>query len=987
MGDDISNVLEESAGFITDIFLGQGIPRTVQGFGGPPSLGGIVDSFITGGLQIPEFSPSGMGGSAGPVSIIPGSKSFELVADSGFRRTSTSPQSPRAIIIGTYTVSGAILDTFLLGTNNRRQLVVIGIAKPPVTNNQVLIDDIDITTLPNFIDVTAGGTPDDNKPWMHYFGSGGSSGDILLTNSGKKAFDIGVEPGEVNVTPNIEFFNVVSGNSEARLFVSVNVPGVYVDSLQTVDADYTGISTKTLSITYVAAGAVVDTTQVVTFTDAMKTVSPDYTGLNGLTMIFTVDGSNRTATFDAGDVDAATVAAQINTDIGAWVTAVASGTDVIVYNDTHGSGGTLVDSGTGTASAKLGFTVFNDATSCENNIDGQTGAGLNSSVIDVDEINFESANDDNKRLKFSGTGFSQLNILSQNYGTTVSYTLSKQEKDSSAQTIIASETDRDLEDVASAQARPITLLTGLQRLETENAAFALTGLDLDVTVAGTVRTVTFTAAAIDTASAVIEINDQIGTWVTASVINTDEIRIETTTGGLSVGGAANAQLNFAVVDGNFYFDTSIDNLGSWSFILDVSKATNGAIVSLVIVEVMSDFIITDSGTFSGVAGQTLILEINGTQQTVTFGVGTNTAALAIIDINAQLGTSVLATASGDEILIEALASPEGTKSVAEIKKIKLIGGTASSDMNFIPLYAETKNYDFDDAFAIINLVSDRRISGNPRYTFKATGASTNPAQNILDIHEGAGNYFSPGINIPQEIDRNSFLNSIDFDTVEGFQCNMAILDPSSAEVIQALKDAGSLMLIENAGRYKLIPETDSQPAAELHVTDDFELDAIIRDSWSGVTIDETRKFNVLRITYPDEEEEYIQRDIIIDITGEVDTENNVKPQILEKGELINITDSEFDSIRATTRNLAAVTSRDQALRIGNQIFRKQLFGNIIFTFSVSIRHYFLEIGDVVSIFIDELAFIGKQFRILDIKENPDLGFRLTCSEHFPQMYQ
>lgn len=911
MGDDFEQALPAIAAVgavaidvgLVALALGTGglaTPLAIAGFALTGTIVFAATSFLVSGTQTapPEFSPSGMGGSAGPAGITPGSKSFGLTGDSGFRRTSTGPQSPRAIIVGTYMVSGALLDVFLLGTNNRRQFSVVGIGKAPLTNNRVLVDDIDITTLPGFIDVTAGGTPDDNKPWMQFIRDGGAAGEKILANSGKKSFGLSAGAGETIVTPEIHYFNVVSGKSETRIFLSVDAPDVYVDFLETSNADYTGLDGLTLIVDHVRPGTVVVLQETVTFTVV--------------------------------EVDATTVAARINL---------------------------------------------------------QT-TEVTATVVNVDEIRIESDNDDNKLLKFAGTAFDQFNILQQNYGAQISYTLSRQKKDSSTLTTIISETDRDIEEIINGQAQRTIVLTGLERLETSGAAFALNGLDLDVTVAGTIRTVTFTAAETDAATTVDKINTDIGAWVTASVINTDEIRIVTATGGLSVGGAANAQLNFSVVDGDFFVEESIPSSGFWSFVLEVSKATNGASVNIAIIEVMSDFIETENGVFSDITTQTLIIEINdGTQQTITFGGGTNTAALAIIDINTQLGTSVLASASGSEILIEALASPVGTRALPEVKQLKVIGGTAASAMNFKSIYSETKEYDYDDAYAIINLIADNRISGNPRFTFESTGASTNPAQNLLDIFEGNGDFFAPGLNIRDEIDRASFLNSIAFCDTEGLQSNMAILDPSSGEVIQALKEAGSLILLENGGRYTLIPETDSQPAAELYVTDDFKLDGIIRDSWSGVTIDETRKFNVLRITYPDEEEEYIQRDIIIDITGEVDTENNVKPQIIEQGVLVNIADSRFDSIRASTRNLPAVTSRSQALRLGIQIFKKQNLGNIVFIFSVSIRHYFLEIGDIISLFIDELGFNGKQFRILGIKENNDLGFMLQCSEHFPEMYQ
>lgn len=948
------------------------------------SLGFIAQTFLVDKPNSPDFSPTGIGGSAGPRGTSSGGKSFASTGDGSFRRTDTSPQSPVPIVIGQYMVSGTLLDSFPLGENNNRLFSVVGIAKASIINVKTLVDNIDITTLPNFIDINAGGMPDDNKPWLQFVGNGGESGDIILANSGKKNLNIKVNTGQAGVTPDINFFKVVSGNKEARIFLSVDVPGVYVDTLETVNADYTSLTGLTLIITYMKAGQITDTVETVTFTDAMQTSSPDYSSLNGLTQTFTVDTVNRDVLMTGTEVDAATVAAKINTTISMWVTAVPSGNDVLIYNTNADDDGTITASGS--AQAELNFVVLNDALNANLNINEQTTA-LTSTVESIDEIKFESDDPNNKRLKFSGTSFVQLNISQQNYGTVISYNLSKQKKRSAVSTEIFSDTNRSIEKVINGQAQKITLLTGLERLETSGAAFALAGLDLDVTVAGNVRTVTFTAGATDAATTAGEINDQIGAWVTATVIDTGEIRITTTTGGLSVSGAANAQLNFSVVDGDFFFDASIDSAGFWFSVLNVTKATNGASVNIAIVEVMSDFIKTEDGDFSVIADQTLILETNdGTLQTITFGGSTNTAAEAITDINDQLGTSVLATADGSEILVEALPVPVGTGAVAEIKQVKLIGGTASEDMNFKPLYSETKNYDYDAGYAIINLVRDSRISGNPQFTFEVAGASNNAAQNILDIFQGGSEYFGNGLNIKNEINRDSFINSIGFNKAESLEANTAFLDSSYGEAIQALLDAGSLMMFESGGIYNLIPETDSDTAAELHVTDDFKLDGIIKNSWSWSTIDDTRRFNVLRVIYPDAVEDYISRDIVIDVTGEVDTENNVEPRILENGELTDISDSEFDFLRTSTRNFPAVTSRAQALRLGRQIFKKQDQGLLAFSCSVSIRHTFLQRGDIVSLFIAELGFIGKTFRILSITESENKGFNLNMSEHFKEMY-
>lgn len=1000
MGDDFQEnvlpIIVGAAAVAIDVALvgatgGAFTAAVIGGFFATGAIAFAVTGFITNQPISPDFTPSGIGGIAGgsgsnPLS--PGGKSFAATGDAGFRDTSANPQSPVPICIGNFVLPGTLLDVFPLGESNKRYFSVIGIAKSPIVKNTIFVDDIDIMTLPNYLDVEGGEDIDDNRTWFQFFGSGGVSDDIVLTNSGKKNFNTNVRPGEIGVTPEVYFFDVVTGNNEARIFLSVNVPNVYVDFLQTADADYTGITGKVLSINYIVTGTVVDNINSTTFTDAMITSSPNYVGLNGLTMTFDVDGTPRTATFDAGDIDASNVAAQINTDIGGFVTAVASGTDVIVYNDTHGASGTIVDGG-GTASAQLNFIAFNDAISCENNISDQTGAGVTSSVVNVDEIRFESANEDNKRIEFFGTAFDQLGIEAQNYGTTISYTLSKQEKDSITITQFASDENRFVSEVQNGLPQSTNVLLDIQRLETSSASYAgpLDGKVLNIGVAGTTRTVTFVSPT-NAATTVIEINSQIGTWVTATVINTTEIRIETTTGGLSASGDAQTDLGFDDADGVFYFDTEIANAGFWTFVLDVSKATNGASINIAIAEVMEDFIQTVDGIFTSIAGQTLILETNdGTQQTITFDGATNTAAEAIIDINNQLGTSVLATASGSEILIEALALPEGTKAIAEVKKVKLIGGTASASMNFKPLYSETKSYNYSVGYAIINLIKNDRISGNPRFTFDITGASNNPAQNLLEIYEGGGEYFGKGINIPNEIDRDSFLTAIDFCNAEGFECDMAALDPSYGEIEKALLDAGSLLRIETGGIYKLIPETDTQVAAELHATDDYKKDRIIRGSWALETIDETQKFNVLRITYPDAEEDFIQRDIVIDVTGEVDTENGVLPQMYENDALININDSEFDFLRSSTYNFPAVTSRSQALRLGIQKFKKQNLGNLGFSFAVSIKDTYLEKEDIVSVFIDELGFTGKQFRIRRIKENQDFGFGLICSEHFSEMYQ
>ncbi|GAG37185.1 unnamed protein product, partial [marine sediment metagenome] len=245
--------------------------------------------------------------------------------------------------------------------------------------------------------------------------------------------------------------------------------------------------------------------------------------------------------------------------------------------------------------------------------------------------------------------------------------------------------------------------------------------------------------------------------------------------------------------------------------------------------------------------------------------------------------------------------------------------------------------------AIINLVKNDRISDSPDLAFEVTGADSNPAQILLDILEGNGNYFNPGLNIPSSVNRQSFLDSIAFCNAEGFECNTAILDGSYGETEQALKESGSLLLLNFGGIYNLRPETKSDAVAELWVTDDVTKDSIVRDSWSLESIDETTKFNVLRVTYQDAENDYISRDIVIDVTGEVDTINGVLPQIIENGSLIDISDSESDFLRASTRNFPAVTSRAQALKLGIQEFKKQNLINFAFSFEVSIRHSFLEV--------------------------------------------
>lgn len=781
------------------------------------SIGYATQAFITGSQKTPTFNPTGIGGSgsAGPRGMSPGGKSFASTGDGGFRITNTSPQSPVPIIIGTYMVPGTLLANFPLGENNKRSFYVVGIAKSDISKVNVLVDNTNISTLPNYLDVDGGDDPDDNKPWLEFFGSGGSSGDIVLANSGKKFYDLKAAAGETVNAPFVKFFTVVSGRDEARIFLSATIPGIYIDFIESEDADYTALNGKTLIIAYM--------------------LSTDITAV-----------TTETVTFTGAAIDAASTVIEIN----AQTTAI-----------------------TATVSA-------------------------------VDEITIQSNNGNNRRLQITGTAQVQLTLSTQNFGSVISYVVSRQEKDSTTVTTLFSDTNFSLSKLENGLPVPITML-------------------VKVTQFG----------------------------------------------------------------GDWFEDISLPNDGFWSFILDVTQATNGGTVNIAAVEVMSDFVKSENGDFSGIANQTLEMDVNKIPRDMTFGGGTNTLAQAISDINTQLGTKVIASNEDDELLIESIASPVGTDTVTEIKEIKITGGTSAAAINLKPLYSEAQNYNYSGiGYAIINLVRNVQISQNPQFTFEVSGASTNPAQNLLDIFEGKG-VFGKGINIPKEINRNSFLNSIDFDTTESFFCNMGILDSSYGEVVQALVDAGSLILFESGGIYKLIPETNSQSAAELHVTDDFKKDGIIRDSWSLSTIDNTLKFNVLRVTYPDSDEDYISRDIVIDVTGEVDTENNEVPRIYENNQLINISDSQLDFLRASTRNFPAVTSRAQALRLGNQIFKKQNLGNLSISFAVSIRHTFLEKGDIVDLFIDELGFVGKSFRILSIQETNDFGYRLICSEHFSEMYQ
>lgn len=899
---DIIETFTGGGGGGGDTFLDEIIANVEQSlvFTLPGLLGFIPD--IAGGADL--TNPLGIGGDipSNTSGNLRNNTNLVITSDRGFVSTTTNPQSVIPIIIGTYSVTGFVRDYFLLGRDDERMFAVIAIAQAPISKNVVFIDNQDISTLPQFIDVDAGGTPDDNKPWLKFIGNGGESGDFILANSGKKNFNIGAISGEVATTPQVYFFNVVSGKNEVRIFLSVNVPDIVTDTLETADADYTGLTGKTLIIEYIISG-ITTTTDTVTFTDILLSSGADYTALNGKTLIVRVDGSDRTATFTGAAVDAATTADEINTQLATWVDSIAFGNEIKIHNETGTAGATLTING-GTAAAQLNFGDSNDEEGCRNNIDNQV-SGVTPTIINVDELRLESENADNKRLTLTGTGRDQLNFGSdKNFGATISYSLDMQEKGSSSTTPITSDTDVEMEKIINGLPQRATLIVEKS--------------------------------------------------------------------------------------GNFYIDAAVPNFGWWKFNLSVTKATNNAKVNMAIIEVMSDFILTDSGDFSGIAGQTLILEINGTQQTVTFGVGTNTAPLAIIDINDQLGTLVTASASGNEILIRAIANPVGTETIPERKELKLIGGTASDAMNFKPLYSETKSYNLPDTgYAIANVRKTGSISGAPKFSFNVTGDSPNPAAYLKKISVNPLNKFHPGLGFFNDINEEDFDDSIDFDTDEELEANIALLDIGYGQTEKILMQAGSLILSKPGGRYSLIPETDSDPVAELFQTDDDRIDNIRKGSLRWGVIEQTSKFNVLRATFPDATKKFVTRDLVIDAVGEVDVENGKEPRIFENGELINISDSGKDFYRAKTISFPAVTGRAQVLRLAKQAFRKSNLVNIALTFDVSIIHYYLKNGDIVKIHSDNLGYIGKLFRIMKIDENlndENFGFALTCHEHFPEIY-
>jgi hypothetical protein len=327
---------------------------------------------------------------------------FMATSDRGFSQTSTNPQSTIPRIIGTYLVYGTLVDYFLLGENDKRMFAVIGIAQSPITKVKVFIDNKDISTLPQYIDVDGGVEPDNDKPWLKFIGNGGTSGEIVLANSGKKTFNASAGSGEVATSSQVYFFNVIAGKNEERIFLSVNVPDIVIDTIETTDASYTSLSTKTLIIEYVISG-ITTTTHTVTFTDILLSSGADYTALNGKTLIVRINAVDRTVTFTAAAIDAATTAAEIDSQLSAWADSAAIGAEIKIWNKTATSAATIVTNG-GTAEIQLNFGAANDAQGSVDNINAQA-SGITATVINVDEMKLESDNADNKRQTYTGTGF------------------------------------------------------------------------------------------------------------------------------------------------------------------------------------------------------------------------------------------------------------------------------------------------------------------------------------------------------------------------------------------------------------------------------------------------------------------------------------------------------------------------------------------------------------------------------------------------------
>lgn len=828
-----------------------------------------------------------------------------LSSDRGFARTTSNPQSVIPIIIGTYLVYGGLADFFLLGENDKRMFAVVAIAQANITQVKTFIDNKDISTLPGFVDVDAGEEIDNNKPWIKFIGNGGESGDIVLTNSGKKNFGVSAKTGETAVTPKVNILKTVSGKNEVRVFVSIDVPATVKDQLDTVDAVYAGLVGEVLRIR-AAHGASSDASGF--FTDI---------------------------TFTAGATDAAGTVTDINNLAGAWFTATVINEDEVRIVSDHATQKWM--------------------------------------LIPPKEPTTGRAND---LLKFEIS----------NFGTTFDYRLSYQKQGENADVLIS----EDAQCCVGGEGRGFAVGT----TPTRNTILFDNESRGAVTANGTTTTVIDANQKWLQDEIVIgdEINFVSGSNKGEDSVLTDiDIENNKLTFAPAIAGVTEENDAYEVITNNFYFGASLPIAGDYNFILDIPRATNGATFKIAIVEVMTDFVETDSADYSDLTGETLKAVINGTERTVTFTGSAVDASTTATEIQNQWGEYVSANENSDgNIEIEALPEPVGSNVIAEVKQIEISGGTAADQLNFSSIFETIKNYDFPGTgYALINISKNNSISGNPRFSFKAIGESSNPASYIKKLFVSPLDKFHPGMGLFDDINEKSFDDSADFDNIEGLESNTAFLDIPYGQTIKILLQAGSLLLVKNAGRYSLIPETDSQVAAEIFETDDPKIDGIRKGSIRWSVLEETGRFNVLRVEYPDEDENNVIREIIIDVTGEVDVESGDDPRIFEDNVLINISDSNKDFRRDKAITLSAVTSRSQALRLGIQAFRKSNSINLALVFDVSIIHYFLQNGDVIKIHSDDLGFTGKLFRIMEIKENPDddnLGFSLTVHEHFPEIY-
>jgi hypothetical protein len=102
-----------------------------------------------------------------------------------------------------------------------------------------------------------------------------------------------------------------------------------------------------------------------------------YAALNGKTLVYTIDaGIQRTITFTATEVDAATVNAKINSDmIGG--SCVVNGTETDIFSDTYGTDSVLAIDATSTALAEIGHSA------ATNNGSGDAANGAATTIAEV----------------------------------------------------------------------------------------------------------------------------------------------------------------------------------------------------------------------------------------------------------------------------------------------------------------------------------------------------------------------------------------------------------------------------------------------------------------------------------------------------------------------------------------------------------------------------------------------------------------------------